>query len=107
MAAPAADHGRAGVSKTVGAPAVSKTVGAPAASLTAVPARPTVGQPVRLHVAAAPGVRGFAWDLGGGAFSRHTGVRAQTETDFSTPGIHAVAVRFIVAGQTRLARAHP
>jgi plastocyanin len=32
-----------------------------------------------------------------------TGVRAQTETVFWTPGVHAVAVRFTVAGHVRLA----
>jgi plastocyanin len=87
----------------MGAPAAPKTHGATAATLTAVPARPRVGHPVRLVVAAPSGARGFAWDLGGGAFARHPGVRAQTETDFSTPGVHAVAVRFTVAGQMRRA----
>jgi plastocyanin len=104
MGAPAAPN-------TAAAPAAPQTAGATAATLTAAPARPTVGQPVRLVVAAPPGARGFAWALGAGALGRHTGVRAQTETgvraqtetDFSTPGVHAVAVRFTVAGQTRLA----
>ncbi len=101
--APVAQATSPGATLSMGAPAAPKTAGATAATLTAVPARPTVGQPVRFGVAAPSGARGFAWDLGGGAFARHTGVRAQTETDFSTPGVHAVAVRFTVAGQMRLA----
>jgi plastocyanin len=101
--APIAQATSPGATLSIAAPAAPKTPGATAATLTAAPARPTVGQPVRLVVAAPPGARGFAWDLGGGAFARHASVRAQTETDFSTPGVHAVAVRFTVAGQMRMA----
>jgi plastocyanin len=81
------------------APAAAKT----AVTLTATPARPIAGQPVRLVVAAPSGASGFAWNLGAGAFARQTGARAQTETRFATPGNHAVEVRFTVAGQTRQA----
>ena len=101
--APIAQATTPGATLSMGAPAAPKTHGATAATVTAAPARPTVGQPVRLVVAAPSGARGFAWDLGGGAFARHTGVRAQTETDFLTPGVHSVEVRFTVAGQMRLA----
>ncbi len=74
-----------------------------AAHLIAVPARPTVGTPVRLSVSAAPhGVAAFAWDLAGhGAFSRHTAA-AQTAVSFATPGAHNVAVRFQHGGRIQL-----
>jgi plastocyanin len=101
--APIAQATPPGATLSIGAPAAPKTHGASAATMTAAPARPTVGQPVRLVAAAPPGAGGFAWDLGGGAFTRHTDVRARTETKFATPGLHAVAVRFTVAGQVRLA----
>lgn len=80
----------------------------PAASaqstLTADPVRPTVGQPVRLTVAAPPaGASGFAWDLGGhGAHVRHTGDSAATDVSFQTPGLHSVAVRFRTGNHVRL-----
>ncbi|MGZ4168093.1 MAG: cupredoxin domain-containing protein [Solirubrobacteraceae bacterium] len=75
-----------------------------AVTLVATPARPTVGEPVRLAVASpSPDARGFAWDLTGrGIYARHTGGTAHTETRFSSPGVHAVAVRFTTAGRTRL-----
>lgn len=73
-------------------------------TLTADPARPTVGEQVRLTVAAPPADAAvYAWDLGGrGAYSRHTGHRADTDVAFQTPGIHSVAVRFRAGGQVRL-----
>ena len=72
--------------------------------LTADPVRPTVGEQVRLSVAAPPGgAAGFAWDLAGrGAYSRDTGRVAQIKLAFQTPGIHSVAVRFLAGGRARL-----
>jgi plastocyanin len=86
-----------GAALSVSAPAAVKT----AVTLAATPARPIVGQRVRLAVAAPPGASGFAWNFGGGAFARQTGARAQTETDFAAAGSHSVTVRFSVAGQVR------
>jgi LPXTG-motif cell wall-anchored protein len=73
--------------------------------LMADPVRPTVGQPVRLAIAAPPaGASDFAWDLlGRGAFARRTGHGAETDVSFQTPGLHSVAVRFTAGGQVRLA----
>jgi LPXTG-motif cell wall-anchored protein len=73
-------------------------------TLTADPARPAVGQPVRLTLAAPPtDAGGFAWDLAGrGAYVRHTGDTAETDVSCQTPGIHSVAVRFKAGSQVRL-----
>jgi plastocyanin len=86
-----------GATLSMSAPAAAKT----AVTLTATPARPIAGQPVRLVVAAPRGAGGFAWNLG--AFERRTGARAQSVTSFAKPGTHVVTVRYTLDGQTRQA----
>ena len=73
--------------------------------LVGVPARPLVGQTVRLKVVGlASDARGFAWDLTGrGVDARHTAAADHTETRFAVPGVHTVAVRFSASGRPRLA----
>ena len=101
---PVAQATSPGAALTVSAPPAPTTHETTPATLTAEPVRPRVGQPVRLVLAAPPGARDFAWDLDGrGAFARHTGEAAQTETTFTTSGRHAVAVRFGANGQTQRA----
>jgi LPXTG-motif cell wall-anchored protein len=81
------------------------TQGSARLALAAEPARPVVGQSVRLSVAAPPpGASRFAWDLvGRGSYGRDTGTTPHVEARFASPGVHRVAVRFTVPAGSRVA----
>jgi plastocyanin len=87
-----------------GQPAAAPSPTATAVELSAAPAHPRAGQPIRLVVVHPPGAAtDYRWEVGGaGGYPLDTGAVPQTAAVFPSAGRHTVSVRVSTAAGTEV-----